>query len=435
MTEVLHIKPSAAGIHWVTFVEVFCAKCGEQMVYKNHGAVRTINIDGTPVRVIQCYYKCWNPACGNENTRVARHPELVPFKTYSRSTFARVAFLRYVRGFSVKQIMAELGHVKKDTCYNIINDFRAAARPRASERVAGKLPPGSKVRVSIDGMEVEKGEPGLYTVREVGEGELVAAEFLEDASKEALHALLDGVLRAYGWELAGIVSDKAPNIVAMRDAYYPRVPHQYCVVHFLKNVTAALGEADRALKKDLRREVRQLSVLKTIKRKERAGAPALAGRELSVLADTRTAIRETVNVKKKDLFDLPGRRVYENLSEAKGAVECLAASAAFARASAKFQVLVWHLLAKIREIVARFYPRYQQVALGDYYLHPAFDAVARPHPKHPRRAFDKLVRRWRAVAADEAVPAFVRGLVQEAVRLAKSYARGLFVHGRHRLPR
>ncbi|MHA1731698.1 MAG: hypothetical protein ACTSU5_07125, partial [Promethearchaeota archaeon] len=38
-------------------------------------------------------------------------------------------------------------------------------------------------------------------------------------------------------------------------------------------------------------------------------------------------------------------------------------------------------------------------------------------------------------AADEAVPAFVRGLVQEAVRLAKSYARGLFVHGRHRLPR
>jgi len=53
------------------------------------------------------------------------------------------------------------------------------------------------------------------------------------------------------------------------------------------------------LQKDLRSEVRQLSVFKTIKKKERAAGLILADRELGVLLDARDAILETVNQKKR----------------------------------------------------------------------------------------------------------------------------------------
>ena len=118
----------------------------------------------------------------------------------------------------------------------------------------------------------------------------------------------------------------------------------------------------------------------------------------------------------------------------KGKVEKFAGGVAFTRASTKFQLLIRHLLAKVRDIVRNYYPRYQQVALGDYYLHPIFAAVVKSHPKHPKRAFNKVVKQWRGIIKNGAAPEFVRGLVSRALGFAKSYARGLFVWRRAKLP-
>lgn len=95
-------------------------------------------------------------------------------------------------------------------------------------------------------MEPEKGQPPLYTVEEASEGELLGARFLESSSADAIHALLLEIEQKYGIKYGGFVSDKQKGIVAMRDKYYPRVPHQYCVVHFLDNVTKELIEKDKA---------------------------------------------------------------------------------------------------------------------------------------------------------------------------------------------
>lgn len=306
MQTILHIKPSPAGVHWVSFVQAFCAACGADLNYKCHSKPRDLWIDGVLHKVVYCYYHCTRPGCKSTATRVARHPEVIRKKSYSRSTFTRVVFLKYKKKFSVKQILEELPFLKMTTCYQILKVFRAAARAQADERIAKKFPPGTKVRVSIDGMEPEKGQPCLYTIREVTSGVLLAAKFLSDASAEALHELVENVLSNYGLVLAGIISDRQKSIVAMRDKYYPRVPHQYCGVHFLKNVTKALSGADKSLQKDLRSEVRQLSVLKTIKEKERASAPDVTSREQKILSETRDAIRETVNKKKRTSSTSPG---------------------------------------------------------------------------------------------------------------------------------
>lgn len=267
METILHIKPSPAGVLWTSFVQVFCAACGAEMHYKCHSSPRDLCIDGVCLKVIYCYYHCLSPECKNRPARVARHPEVIHQKSYSRSTFTQVVYLKHRRKFSVKQILEELPFLKKGTIYNILKVYRAASRAQADELIAKKFPPGTKIGASFDGMEPEKGHPCLYTIREVVSGVLLGAKFLMDASAEALHEFMESTLNKYGLILTGLISDRQKSIVAMRDTYYPRVPHQYCIVHFLKNATKGLSDADKSLQKDLRSEVRKLSVFKTIKKK------------------------------------------------------------------------------------------------------------------------------------------------------------------------
>ncbi len=435
MESIIQVKQSPSGVFWTSFVQAFCETCGTLLRFQYHGNERAVWDGGERTRVIQCYYACPNPKCANKDTVVARHPEIIPKKYHSRSTFTRVVYLKYYRRFSVKQILQEMPHLSQWMVYEIIRTFRAANRVEADTRLARKLPPGTRIAVSIDGMEPEKGQPALYTVREVTTGELLAAAFLEVASAEALHDLLAGVEAKYGVEFSGFVSDKGRNIVAVRDKYYPGVPHQYCVVHFLKNATKALRDADKSLQKELRSETRNLAVFKTITTKSRAAGPDLTEKERAALADIKAAILAVANRKKREMFDLAGKTIYEDLARAHASLVVLGARPGTAGATSKFKALLGHVVAKLGNLVANFYPRYQLVALGNYFLHPIFHAVVDPSPKHPRRVFDKVVRSWETLADRDDVPLDVRGLVQQALKVARSYARGLFAWRRARTPR
>ncbi len=69
-------------------------------------------------------------------------------------------------------------------CHEILNSFKAACRGSADDRIARAFLPGSKIRVSIDGKETEKGLPALYMIREVTNGILLAAQFFETTSAD-----------------------------------------------------------------------------------------------------------------------------------------------------------------------------------------------------------------------------------------------------------
>ena len=427
MDSIVQVKESPSGVQWASFSATKCDSCGRPLWYKCHGNPRTVLVKGQPQLVIMCYYECRTSGCeANGTTTVAWHPELIPRKKYSRSTFARVVYLKWQKKFTVDQILGEVPGLTKASCYEIIRTFRAASRARADERIAEKYPPGTKVCASIDGMEMEKGQPTLYTVREAKSGDLLAGDFLEDSSGAALHGMMAGIETKYGIIFAGFLSDRQKGIVAMHDTYYPDVPHQYCTVHFLGNATKALGKADKSLQKDLRSQVRKLGVLKTIKAQNRAEPPALAIAEQEVLADTRKVVLAVANQKKADLFDLPGVAIYENLAKAQGCMSAFLQDPTFTQSSPKFQVLFKHVGSKLAKILADFYPRYQQVSLGNYYIHPAFAAVTRSDPEHPDHEFKALQARWEMVTGDERVPEVVRELVGKALKFAKSYERGLF---------
>jgi len=435
MEQVIHVNKSPSNVFWVSYKGLRCENCGGIMVYECHSRESTLIINGQEERIINCYYKCFSSSCDNKKPVVARHPEIIYKKQHSKSTFARVNYLKYIRQFSVKQILEELPYLKQGTCYEIVNTYRAAARVRADERIAKKFPPGTKICVSIDAMEPEKWQPPLYTVRETTEDELLAARFLEDSSGDAIYALLKEIEEKYGVEFVGFFSDKEKGIVAMHDKYYPNVPHQYCVVHFLNNVTKGLRELDKNLQKNLRSEVRTISTFKTIKKKAEKQATDLAENELTVLSDTRAALLAVVNQKKKEKFDLVGITIFANLSEAVNWLCDVKGQTIYCKASRKFQILLSHVVEKLQDILSYYRKINKLILLANQYIHPIFAAVTNPHPKHPKRAFNKVIRSWEMLLKRKRISKKMRGLLSKALAFAHSYERGLFLWRKAKLPK
>lgn len=435
MESVIKIRRSEANYLWVRFDRGVCKECGEYLYFKYHGNPRTLNMEGRIESIINCYYECRNQECNNEEIVVAKHPEIMYKKLYSKSTFALVIYLRYIKKCSVNQILEEQPYLKKGMCYEMINTYRAAARVRADERIAQKFPPGSKIRVSIDAMEPEKGQPALYTVREVSEDELLGARFLEDSSADAIYGLLKEIEEKYGVKFVGFVSDKQTGIVAMRDKYYPKISHQYCVVHFLNNVTKEIREIDNTLKKDLRSDVRNINTFATIKKKARSQTSDLAENELTVLSDTRRALLAVVNQKKKDKFELVGTAIFENLSKANDWLCDFRNQERYFESAPKFQLLLTHVVKRLQAILKIYRSTYRFVLLANQYLHPIFSSVVNPHPKHPKRAFKNVIKSWKTLLARKRLSKKMRGLLDKALNYAKSYERGLFVWRKAKLPK
>jgi hypothetical protein len=86
-----------------------------------------------------------------------------------------------------------------------------------------------------------------------------------DRRDDAMLGQLLEKVKALGVPILGIISDKEKAIVSAVGRVFPGVPHQYCHLHFLKNIAkpmesdlAALGGAMKDLLTDIRRLDRDL---------------------------------------------------------------------------------------------------------------------------------------------------------------------------------
>jgi hypothetical protein len=137
-----------------------------------------------------------------------------------------------------------------------------AQLPALAERQGGLV-------LSLDGLRPENGNESLYVLREVLSGVVLWADCLQEADHTTLATALRPVA-ALHLPLLGIISDLQESIrLAVADAL-PGVPHAFCHFHVLREAAKPLFEADRHMKKQIKREVRGLRAV------ERAAEKALA---------------------------------------------------------------------------------------------------------------------------------------------------------------
>jgi hypothetical protein len=195
--------------------------------------------------------------------------------------------------------------------FNLIADFLAllrAAQPAKIETHRAYLERHGLV-IRLDGMEPEQGNEMLFVVREANLDLTLIAETLYSSRADLISRQLLEPVKALGFRIRAVVSDADPNIRRAVTASLPGCPHQACQVHCLCEAGKPIFEADRALKTDLRRDIR--AKLRPISRKLSQSAPD--DPRTGVLIDYCEALRDVLRADGLSPFELAGLKLYDEL--------------------------------------------------------------------------------------------------------------------------
>ncbi len=195
---------------------------------------------------------------------------------------------------------------------NLIGDFLAllrAAQPAKIETHRAYFQRHGMV-ISIDGMEPEQGDEMLFVIREANLDLTLVAETLYSSRADLISARLLTPVKAMGFRIRAVISDADKNIRRAVTTSLPGRPHQACQVHCLCDAGQPIFEADRALKTDLRRDIRarwrpfgrQLS-------QASADDPQTA-----VLTDYAEVLRDALRADGLSPFELAGLKLYDELA-------------------------------------------------------------------------------------------------------------------------
>jgi hypothetical protein len=116
--------------------------------------------------------------------------------------------------------------------------------------------PQGRVILALDGLQPDVGQEVLWGLRDCLSGEVLLARSLLSATHNDLAALLREVTQALEVPIEGVIPDGQLSIRAAVAQALPRVPHQLCHFHYLREAAKPIYEADRHAKKTLKKHVR-----------------------------------------------------------------------------------------------------------------------------------------------------------------------------------
>lgn len=272
-------------------------------------------------RVVSWAYRCPRAGCSNSATiyRSLGVERLhLKHRRFSRELVVRVGRWRFWQHQTREEIHTWLTQdlklsISEREVGNLIADFLALLRAAQPAKIRRKLSGLKGLVIGLDGMQPEKGNDSLYIVRELQCGVTLLAENLAESSHDALSRSLFDPLKALVDELGlswqGVVSDAQESIHLAVTQSLPGVPYQACQSHCLRDAGELTFEADRAMKKELKKAFRQ----SLARLRKRIQAVPEDDPFQAVLLEYASALRSTLLVGGIAPFDLGGIRVYDAL--------------------------------------------------------------------------------------------------------------------------
>jgi hypothetical protein len=273
--------------------------------------------------VISHFLECQSPRC--QLRAVVYRPEeegLLALRgyTFGLDVVALIGELRFQAHRSIPEIHARLveeGVSISDKevallaeVYLALVTTAAAADPAALDELRAL----GGIVLSIDGVQPEKGNETLYLLRELQTGRVLLARNLRSSSTAEIEKLIEEV-KALGLPILGVVSDKQSSICLAVERALPDVPHQICQYHYLRDMAHPVVEADRHLKKELKKHVRGMKDV------EDSAVSMGDVAEARVAADYCQAIRVVMRNDGKYPLDPAGLELYTKLGKIASSLE------------------------------------------------------------------------------------------------------------------
>lgn len=210
-------------------------------------------------------YRCSNPECPEPQItyRSAEAETLSVLEcTYGMDVIVEVGYQRFWLRRTIQEIHRSLEArvpISERQVLNLLANFLAllrAAQPTKVAKLHAQWQALGGLVLSMDGMQPEKGNPALYVVREVQLDVTLMAEILETGDHQTLATELLEPIQDWGLPVKGIISDAQESIRMAVTQVWPGKPHQNCQFHCLKEAGRPTFEADRAMKTQLKKQLR-----------------------------------------------------------------------------------------------------------------------------------------------------------------------------------
>lgn len=295
-----------------------CPQCGAPLRRRSTLWRKYVIILAGRFRVISLGYSCSRVRCrGSKIVYRSDEAEHLSLKgsSFGFDVIVQIGWWRFWDHRTLDEIAILLRDkhlpVSRRHILNLIGDFLAllrAAQPAKIETQRAYFQRHGMV-ISLDGMEPEQGNEMLFVVREANLDLTLVAETLYSSRADLISRRLLEPVKALGFRIRAVVSDADKNIRRAVSASLPGKPHQACQVHCLCEAGQLIFEADRAMKTDLRREIRAKwrPLGRTLSHTESEDL------QVAILSDYGEALRDALRMDGVSPFKLAGLNLYAEL--------------------------------------------------------------------------------------------------------------------------
>jgi hypothetical protein len=294
-----------------------CECCGEALWVAHHKRRTVTTLQGVyDLRLV--VRQCPNSQCQQYHRRYRPEEEgswALPHGEFGLDVIALVGALRFGEhrsGHEIHQDLSRRGvQIAERSVTHLIQRYEELVTVHVTdrERIQDLLRAQGRVILAIDGLQPDAGHEVLWVIRDVLSQETLLARPLLSSAQGDLVTLLREVKDLLPpVPVKGIISDGQKAIRAAVASVFPKVPHQLCQIHYLRDAAKPIVQADRHAATQLKAQVRGIRPIERAL-EARTDGPAQAARDYCL------AVRSSLTDERHPPLDLPGITLHARLSQ------------------------------------------------------------------------------------------------------------------------
>jgi len=244
-----------------------CLHCGDLLVMWNYLAWdKTVQTLDRLLSIATRPGRCSHATCPGSRMRLlsAEAQRLAPpGSTYGYDVLVRIGWLRQHQRATYSEMHSDLSarlaiseaHVRY-LYQHLYLPLLACHERQQRGRLAQVAKEQGGLIIALDGLAPQGGEPQIWFIRDLSTGLTLRSGWLAQLDQPTFEAFL-APLKHLEWPILAVLSDKQTGLVPAVATVLPNSRHQFCQVHYLRNLAEPLAAADAAFKGELRKTVRE----------------------------------------------------------------------------------------------------------------------------------------------------------------------------------
>jgi MULE transposase domain len=303
-----------------------CEDCGGALWVAHHKRRTVTTLQGVyDLRLV--VRQCPNSQCQQYHRRYRPEEEArwaLPHGEFGLDVIALVGALRFREHRSVPEIHQELlrrgVQIAERSVTHLIERYEELVTVHVAdrERIQEKLKKQGRVILAIDGLQPDAAHEVLWVIRDCLSQEILLARPLLSSAQEDVATLLREVKELLAAvPIKGVISDGQKAIRAAVRVVFPKIPHQLCQLHYLKDAAKPIVQADRHAATQLKAQVRGIRPI------ERA-LEARTDEAAETARDYCLAVRSAITDDGHPPLKLGGIKLHTRLSQIRDSLDLVA---------------------------------------------------------------------------------------------------------------